>query len=77
MTKPSEKRTNKWREDIYEFRKKHGLSKRVLLNCCLVKRLLAWATPPMKGIIHIFVMFQFYNDCLQHVALEIVLCDIL
>ncbi|XP_078256791.1 Kv channel-interacting protein 4 isoform X1 [Rhinoraja longicauda] len=48
MTKPSEKRTKKWREDIYEFRKKHGLSKRVLLNCCLVKRLIAWATPALK-----------------------------
>lgn len=42
------KRTQ-WREDLQHFRKEHGFSKKVLLNCCLVRRIISWASPNTKG----------------------------
>ncbi|KAG8006210.1 hypothetical protein GBF38_005414, partial [Nibea albiflora] len=42
------KRTQ-WREDLQHFRKDHGFSKKVLLNCCLVRRIITWASPNPKG----------------------------
>lgn len=42
------KRTQ-WREDLQNFRRDHGFSRKVLLNCCLVRRVIAWATPNAKG----------------------------
>lgn len=42
------KRTQ-WREDLQNFRRDHGLSKKVLLDCCLVRRVIAWAAPSTKG----------------------------
>ncbi|XP_051284771.1 Kv channel-interacting protein 4 isoform X1 [Dicentrarchus labrax] len=41
------KRTQ-WREDLQHFRKDHGFSKKVLLNCCLVRRIITWASPNPK-----------------------------
>lgn len=42
------KRTQ-WREGLQHFRKDHGFSKKVLLNCCLVRRIVTWASPNAKG----------------------------
>lgn len=42
------KRT-RWREDLQNFRRDHGFSKKVLLDCCLVRRLVAWAASDAKG----------------------------
>lgn len=42
------KRTQ-WREDLQNFSRDHGFSKKVLLDCCLVRRVLAWAAPSTKG----------------------------
>ncbi|XP_035282357.1 Kv channel-interacting protein 4-like isoform X1 [Anguilla anguilla] len=42
------KRTRKWREDLQQFRRSHGLSKKALLSCCLVNRIVAWASPSTK-----------------------------
>ncbi|XP_033869114.2 Kv channel-interacting protein 4 isoform X1 [Acipenser ruthenus] len=39
------KSTHKWREDLQQFRRNHAISKRILLNCCLIKRIIAWANP--------------------------------
>lgn len=39
------------REDLQHFHKDHGFSKKVLLNCCLVRRVLTWASPNSKGTI--------------------------
>ncbi|XP_044039554.1 Kv channel-interacting protein 4 isoform X2 [Siniperca chuatsi] len=41
------KRTQ-WREDLQHIRKDHGFSKKVLLNCCLVRRIITWASPKPK-----------------------------
>ncbi|XP_069561250.1 Kv channel-interacting protein 4 isoform X1 [Brachyistius frenatus] len=41
------KRTQ-WREELQHFRKDHGFSKKVLLNCCLVRRIVTWASPNPK-----------------------------
>lgn len=38
-----------WREDLQHFRRDHGFSKKVLLDCCLVRRVIAWAAPSTKG----------------------------
>ncbi|KAL1270568.1 hypothetical protein QQF64_029584 [Cirrhinus molitorella] len=43
-----DKRTQ-WDEDLTQFRKEHGLSKKVLLNCCLVRRIFSWASPNKKA----------------------------
>uniref|UniRef100_A0AAV2KMK9 Uncharacterized protein n=1 Tax=Knipowitschia caucasica TaxID=637954 RepID=A0AAV2KMK9_KNICA len=40
---------SQWREELQHFRKDHRFSKKVLLNCCLVRRIIAWATPKAKG----------------------------
>ncbi|CAL8327414.1 unnamed protein product [Lota lota] len=32
-----------------DFRKEHGFSKKLLINCCLVRRIITWATPTPKG----------------------------
>ncbi|KAK9524684.1 hypothetical protein VZT92_017055 [Zoarces viviparus] len=42
------KRTQ-WREDLQHIRKDHGFSKKVLFNCCLVRRIITWASPNPKG----------------------------
>lgn len=42
------KRTQ-WREELQNFRRDHGFSKKVLLDCCLVRRVIAWAAPATKG----------------------------
>ncbi|XDV17559.1 hypothetical protein PO909_023399 [Leuciscus waleckii] len=42
------KRTQ-WDEDLSQFHKDHGLSKKVLLNCCLFRRIISWASPNKKG----------------------------
>ncbi|CAM4530569.1 unnamed protein product [Leuciscus chuanchicus] len=41
------KRTQ-WDEDLSQFHKDHGLSKKVLLNCCLFRRIISWASPNKK-----------------------------
>ncbi|KAF0029389.1 hypothetical protein F2P81_018494 [Scophthalmus maximus] len=38
------KRTQ-WRQDLQH----HGFSKKLLLNCCLVRRIITWASPIAKG----------------------------
>ncbi|MGH0149744.1 UNVERIFIED_CONTAM: hypothetical protein FKN15_016192 [Acipenser sinensis] len=43
------KSTHKWREDLQQFRRNHAISKKVLLNCCLIKRIIAWANPSIPG----------------------------
>lgn len=45
---PPAKRTQ-WRENLQNFRRDHGFSKKVLLDCCLVRRVIAWAAPTAKG----------------------------
>lgn len=45
---PPPKRTQ-WRENLQNFRRDHGFSTKVLLNCCLVRRVIAWAAPTTKG----------------------------
>lgn len=45
---PPPKRTQ-WREGLRNFRRDHGFSKKVLLDCCLVRRVIAWAAPTTKG----------------------------
>ncbi|CAL8241857.1 unnamed protein product [Merluccius merluccius] len=32
-----------------DLRQEHGFSKKVLINCCLVRRIVTWATPAPKG----------------------------
>ena len=39
MSEPSEQ----------DFPKEHGFSKKLLINCCLVRRIIMWATPAPKG----------------------------
>ncbi|KAJ8416415.1 hypothetical protein AAFF_G00357030 [Aldrovandia affinis] len=43
------KRTRKWREDLRWFRRSHGISKKALLDCCLIRRIIAWASPNAKA----------------------------
>ncbi len=43
------KRTQWDEEDLTQFREDHGLSKKVLLNCCLIRRIISWASPNKKG----------------------------
>lgn len=45
------KRTQ-WREDLQHLRRDYGFSKKVLLNCCLVRRIISWASPNTKGRTH-------------------------
>lgn len=45
---PPPKRTQ-WRENLQNFRRDHMFSTKVLLNCCLVRRVIAWAAPTTKG----------------------------
>lgn len=40
---------SQWREELQNLRRDHGFSKKVLLNCCLVRRAIAWAAPNTKG----------------------------
>ncbi|CAL8376475.1 unnamed protein product [Gadus morhua 'NCC'] len=40
MSEPSEQ----------DFPKEHGFSKKLLINCCLVRRIIMWATPAPKGV---------------------------
>lgn len=47
MCTPPEK--TQCREDLEHFRKDHGFSKKFLLNCCLVRRIISWASPDPKG----------------------------
>ncbi|CAB1449506.1 unnamed protein product [Pleuronectes platessa] len=47
MCSPSKR--SQWREELRHFRKDPRFSRKVLLNCCLVRRLIAWASPDVKG----------------------------
>uniref|UniRef100_A0A3Q2WDX9 Kv channel-interacting protein 4 n=1 Tax=Haplochromis burtoni TaxID=8153 RepID=A0A3Q2WDX9_HAPBU len=38
-------KTNQMRGDLQHFRKDYGFSRKVLLNCCLVRRIISWASP--------------------------------
>lgn len=40
---------SQWREGLQNLSRGHGFSTKVLLDCCLVRRLVAWATPNAKG----------------------------
>ncbi|CAL8377995.1 unnamed protein product [Boreogadus saida] len=42
MSEPSEQ----------DFPKEHGFSKKLLINCCLVRRIIMWATPAPKESMH-------------------------
>lgn len=37
------------REELQDLRRERAFSKKVLLNCCLVRRVIAWAAPKAKG----------------------------
>ncbi|KAL4640310.1 Kv channel-interacting protein 4 [Arapaima gigas] len=43
------KRSHKWRQDLQQFRQNHGISKKVLRSCCLVRHIKAWVSPHPKG----------------------------
>ncbi|KAG1952531.1 hypothetical protein F2P79_010394 [Pimephales promelas] len=49
-----------WNKDLSQFRKDHGLSKKVLLNCCLFRWIISWASPIQK-VNTIFAKKKMFN----------------
>ncbi|XP_046707384.1 Kv channel-interacting protein 4 isoform X2 [Silurus meridionalis] len=48
LTMSTPAKRSQWRKELWQFPRNHRLSKKVLMNCCLVKRIISWAQPVKK-----------------------------